>query len=779
MSKALRILLSILLLPSIFSCTSKEVKSYNKGINIIPAPLALELKEGSFILNKNTSFNATTPQALKVANFFSNKIATSTGYTLEIGDKAIDSGINLLIDENLDLKDEGYILEVNPTAVNIKSKTENGLFYGMQSFMQLLPAEIESKSKVKNIEWKAQSVLIKDEPRFDYRGFMLDPCRHFIPVEEVKKNIDVLSLYKINKMHFHLTEDQGWRIEIKKYPKLTQIGSKRIDYDGTEYGGFYTQEEIKEIVAYAAERYITVIPEFEIPGHELAAISAYPELSCTGENVTPRIMWGVEDVVMCPGKESTFTFIQDVINEMVQLFPGEYFHIGGDECPKVRWEKCPACQALIKREGLKKDSKHTAEQKLQSYVVKVVEDMLAKHGKKLIGWDEILEGGLSPDATVMSWRGIEGGIEAAMQKHEAIMTPYIDGMYLDFYQGDSKIEPVAIGGYSPLIKTYSYNPVPDTLLNMGLDKYIKGVQCNNWSEYMYSSDIMEYRMYPRMLALSEVAWSSLENKNYDDFLRRLDNSMVRLDNHDINYHIPLPEQPNGSCNFIAFTDEVKVEFKTTRPIKMLYTIDGSEPNLNSKEYTEPLSFTEDATIKICSVLPSGKMSTIRTITIDKQTYAPAIEVENAKNGLKLKATHGKFVTASELDDVTEWENKIVGSLHDLCLQSNSKDNNNFASVAEGYFYIPEDGVYYFSSDNDEVWIDGKLFIENTGEVKRYSRKDKSIALEKGYHELKTIFVSNVIGGYPSIWSNGQVNIRRSDEANFNPIAPSQLFYADK
>jgi len=343
-----------------------EIKPYNEGINIIPMPQSLVQQDGFFKLSSGSKFGVTSPEAKTIAEFFAAKMSQSTGYQITVAEQG---NITLTLNPELEVNDEGYTLDVTSNSVQIAAKTAQGLFYGMQSFMQLLPAEIESAEKVEGIEWRAQAVSIKDEPRFEYRGMMLDPCRHFVSVEHIKKYIDVLSLFKINRMHWHLTDDQGWRIEIKKYPKLTEIGSKRIDGEGTEYGGYYTQEEIKEVVKYAADRFITVVPELEMPGHGMAAIAAYPELSCKGEKGNPRIIWGVEDVVFCPGKESTFQFLQDVIDEMVPLFPSEYFHIGGDECPKVNWKTCPACQKRIATEGLKADKGHTAEERLQSYVI--------------------------------------------------------------------------------------------------------------------------------------------------------------------------------------------------------------------------------------------------------------------------------------------------------------------------------------------------------------------------------------------------------------------------
>lgn len=754
-----------------------EVKSYNQGINIIPTPQSLVQQDGFFRLNSHTAITAVSPEAKTIAEFFAAKMRTSTGLDIQVAEKG---NILLSLDSSLDVpNDEGYSLEVSKDAVKVVAKTTQGLFYGMQSFLQLLPAEIESPSKVNGIAWQAPAVSIKDAPRFGYRGIMLDPCRHFMPAENVKKYIDVLSLFKINRIHWHLTDDQGWRIEIKKYPKLTEIGSKRIDGEGTEYGGYYTQEEIKDIVKYAADHFITVVPELELPGHEMAAIAAYPNLSCKGEPGTPRIIWGVEDIVMCPGKEDMFTFLQDVIDEMVPLFPSEYFHIGGDECPKTSWKNCPLCQKRIKAEGLKADGKHLAEEKLQSYVIQRMEKYLETKGKKIIGWDEILEGGLAPSATVMSWRGEEGGIAAALMDHTVIMTPGGNGMYLDAYQGDPKIEPVTIGGYTLLEKTYSYNPIPDTLAAMGKGDYILGVQGNTWSEYMYDEAKRDYMIFPRILAVAEIGWTNLDRKDYKDFERRIENAYVRLDGHAINYHIPLPEQPNGSCNFVAFTDKASLEFKTTRPIKMVYTLDGSEPTPASTAYTAPIEISETTTLKIASVLPSGKMSPIRTIQVEKQSLAPAKEVAQTTPGLNMEVTDGMYLNVKELEAAKkETKKSVIKDLKEIRSVVETSESmrgvNQYAAVATGYVNIPEDGVYFISSDLEEVWIDGKLLVNNGGEVKRFSRHDNSVALAKGLHEIKAVFLGHIIGGWPSNWNDGSIKLRKSDAAEFTAITPEML-----
>ena len=754
-----------------------EVKSYNQGINIIPTPQSLVQHDGFFRLGSNTAIAAASPEAKTVAEFFAAKMRTATGLNIQVAEKG---NIQLSVDPSLDVaNDEGYTLDVTKDGAVVVAKTAQGLFYGMQSFLQLLPAEIESPSKVNGIAWQAPAVSIKDAPRFGYRGIMLDPCRHFMPVENVKKYLDVLSLFKMNRMHWHLTDDQGWRIEIKKYPKLTEIASKRIDGEGTEHSGYYTQEEIKEIVKYAADRFITVVPELELPGHEMAAIAAYPNLSCKGEQGTPRVIWGVEDIVMCPGKEDMFTFLQDVIDEMVPLFPSEYFHIGGDECPKISWKNCPLCQKRIKEEGLKADSKHSAEERLQSYVIQRMDNYLATTGKTIIGWDVILEGGLAPSATVMSWRGEDGGIAAALMDHTVIMTPGGNGMYLDAYQGDSKIEPVTIGGYTLLEKTYSYDPIPDTLVAMGKSNYILGVQGNTWSEYMYDEAKRDYMVFPRILAVAEIGWTNLDRKDYKDFERRIENAYVRLDGHAINYHIPQPEQPNGSCNFVAFTDKASLEFKTTRPIKMVYTLDGSEPTPASTAYTAPIEITETTTLKIASVLPSGKMSPIRTIQVEKQSLAPAKEVAKTTPGLNMEVTDGMYLNVKELEAAQkETKKSVIKDLKEIRSVVKTSESmrgvNQYAAVATGYVNIPEDGVYFISSDLEEVWIDGKLLVNNAGEVKRFSRHDSSVALAKGLHEIKAVFLGHIIGGWPSNWNDGSIKLRKSDAKEFTAITPEML-----
>lgn len=747
-------------------------------INIIPVPVKTQRLQGEFTLPSKIDIAYNTTEGKVIAQYLADKLKVSTGYAVNIGGKK--GNVTLQISSSLKMPEEGYRLNVSAKGVTIKAKTARGAFYGMQSFMQLLPAEIESPTKVSGVKWVAQCCDIEDAPRFGYRGFHVDPCRHFMTVENVKKEIDIMSMFKVNTMHFHLTEDQGWRIEIKKYPKLTSVGAYRTEGDGSIYGGYYTQEEIKDIVDYAAKRFITVIPEVDIPGHMMAAIAAYPELSCKGEKWSPRILWGIEDIVLCPGKEDMFRFLEDVFAEMVPLFPGKYFHIGGDECPKESWKNCPACQKRIQDEGLQADGKHTAEERLQSYVIKRMEKVLAKYGKKIIGWDEILEGGLSPDATVMSWRGTQGGIEAALQKHDVIMTPGSDGMYLDHYQGDSKIEPITISSRPEYMsQAYGYDPVPDTLRTLGLAKHILGVQCNNWSEYMYSNAKREYQMYPRALALAEIAWSPLNRKNYKDFCRRVDANSVRLDEHKVHYHIPLPEQPYGSCDKVVITRDTTVTFQTSRPMKMVYTLDGTTPQPNSAVYQQPIPVNGNGVIKIATVLPSGKMSKVRTIQVEKQDYAPAATVAHTQAGLNMRRVKGNYLRVDELNWTDSiWEQAVIAQPNEMKIKqpedaATLRGYHNYAAIAEGYINVPEDGVYYLSSRLDQLWIDNKLVISNEGEVKATSTHDTSMALAKGLHPVKMVFLSNIVGGWPGWWTDLSLEMRKDNAAKFSKVTSAQ------
>jgi len=488
----------------ILACSSCGVET-TANYQVIPLPQEVALsQESPFNLNDGTIIAYPEHNELlkRNAEFLAEYISQSTGHTLQTealapGSEAPKGAITLGLDPAIGNR-EGYVLTVKADRVTLNGQTENGVFYGIQTLRKSIPAE----TKATSILLPAGS--IQDEPRFSYRGMHLDVGRHFFPIEFVKKYIDLLALHNMNTFHWHLTEDQGWRIEIKKYPKLTEIGAWRDrtvigrnteEYDNTRYGGFYTQEQAKEIVKYAGERYITVIPEVDLPGHMLAALAAYPEMGCTGGpyEVCPR--WGVFEDVLCIGNEKSMQFLEDVMAEIIDIFPSKYIHIGGDEAPRTRWEKCPKCQARIRTEKLKADKNHTAEDRLQSYCMTRIEKLLNSKGRQIIGWDEILEGDVAPNATVMSWRGSAGGIKAAQLGHDVIMTPN-DYCYFDYYQSeDTRHEPFAIGGFVPLEKVYSLNPTAS--LTEEQAKHILGTQANLWTEYIPTSEQVEYMVLPR------------------------------------------------------------------------------------------------------------------------------------------------------------------------------------------------------------------------------------------------------------------------------------------
>ena len=759
------------------SCTAVQ-GSWDDEINIIPAPVSITENEGSFTFRSGMTLSAEGEEAMHIADMFISKLSASSGIRLNTGS---GGPVEFRINPECGLPAEGYRLSVTPDHILAEGVDGAGLFYAVQTLLQLLPAEVESTEKVRGLQWSIPCAGIEDYPRFSWRGFHVDPCRHFLSIEDTKRQIDLLAEYKVNIMHWHLTDDQGWRIEIKNYPKLTEVGAWRTEFDGSVHGGFYTQEEIADVVAYAAERYMTIVPEIEMPGHAVAAIRAYPELSCENRELGTFYNWGTTENVFCVGNEKVFEFFDDVVAEVSALFPGEYFHIGGDECLKTKWEVCPTCQAKIRELGLKADSEFTAEQKLQSYAVARMETILAKYGKRLVGWDEILEGGLSPDATVMSWQGESGGIKSALEGHQVVMTPSHEGLYLDSYQGDSKCEPVGFGRYIPLDKIYGYDPVPEVLKESGKESFVLGVQANTWSEYIYSVEHREYMMYPRLFALSEIAWTPLEKKDYDGFIRRIDNALVRLDYHGINYHVPLPEQPGGSCDNLVFTDSLSLEFTTTRPVKMVYTLDGRTPDPRSAEYTGPFELTEDACVKIRSILPNGKMSAVRTVNAVKSGLAPAMEPEDSlAQGLVMRKVYGNFNSAADLSEDLDWEVSVISDLAQMPKQEiyprDMQGVKFFACEASGYVDIPRDGVWRFSTDDDQLWIDGKLLIDNGTEVKRYSRHDAEAALEGGLHEIKVVFVSNIIGGWVSAKNKGTVTMQRAGEEDSHRVKPERLFY---
>ena len=508
-----RILMALLLVKC--SCLMAQ-----NGINIIPKPVSVKEETGNFTITSKTRLVLAGSGLEKEAGYLNDYLQEFYGFKLEMAAKAGKGSIVLGYEKGEKNTAEAYHLDIRPGKIEVNGDSATGVFYGLQSLIQLLPVP-DSGASLSDLAVPCAD--IHDYPRFAYRGLMLDVGRHFFSVDFVKKYLDLMAHYKYNTFHWHLTDDQGWRIEIKRYPLLTSVGSQRTEtetgknlnpfkWDGTPYGGFYTQDQIRDVVKYAADRHITIIPEIEMPGHSIAALTAYPYLGCTGGPYQVGTHWGGFDDVYCAGNDSVFTFLENVLDEVMTLFPSQYIHIGGDECPKTRWKTCPKCQKRMQDLGLKDEGE------LQSYFVQRIEKYLNSKGRRIIGWDEILEGGLAPNATVMSWRGEEGGIAAAKQHHDVVMTPgkYV---YFDHYQANPKTEPLAIGGFLPVDTVYNYEPY-SVQLAPDETHYILGAQANLWTEYIATTDYAEYMTYPRALALAEVDWTQKDQRNYADFLQR-------------------------------------------------------------------------------------------------------------------------------------------------------------------------------------------------------------------------------------------------------------------
>ncbi|HEU4471074.1 MAG TPA: family 20 glycosylhydrolase [Flavisolibacter sp.] len=581
-------------------------------ISIVPQPSRVELKANadSFLLSPQTFMFAADKTLQSSGEVFSEYLQAMYGFSLKPGKRnPARNLIFLSLQKKEGLPSGSYTLETGKDSVIIRGVDAAGVFNGMQTLLQLLPRERSASLKI-------PAVRISDAPRFQYRGMMLDVGRHLFPVDFIKKFLDYLAFHKINYFHWHLTEDQGWRIEIKRYPRLTSEGAYRNGtitghYPGTgndnkRYGGFYTQAEIREVVAYAARRHITVIPEIEMPGHSSAAIASYPWLSCfpeklsnpkkspvadASQGVVKRVAetWGVFEDVYCAGNDSTFRFLENVLDEVMALFPSTYIHVGGDECPKTHWKLCEKCQARMKQEGLKD------EQELQSYFIRRMEKYLNARGRTLIGWDEILEGGLAPNAVVMSWRSEQGGIDAARQGHPVVMTPN-SHLYFDQYQAKASEEPLAIGGYNPLSKVYAYDPLPKELKD-GDTAFVRGLQANLWTEYVKSSSHATYMIFPRLAALAETGWSVASQKNWDDFTKRMEEQYKRYELLGIDYskavydvqQTILVESTRSRATVTLATD--------VQDVQLYYTLDGTEPSSASTLYTKPFVIRASALIK--------------------------------------------------------------------------------------------------------------------------------------------------------------------------------------
>ena len=719
---------------AVLSCTD----SGDITINVVPYPNEVNIQSGTFEA-AGAAFRCSEDIDEASANViasFADKLAAVSG----AGNGDTQHSFVFALDASL--PEEAYTLNITGKTAEIKASSLRGFNYAIQTIKQMLPVEIFGNEKAEEADWTLPCVTIKDQPRFGYRGMHLDVSRHFFDMDMVKKYLDVMEIHKLNTLHWHLTDDQGWRIEIKKYPKLTEKGSIRKEtlighmsrgkgvYDGTPYGEgcWYSQDQIREIIDYAAAKGIEIIPEIDLPGHMLAALSAYPEYGCTGGPYDVWGRWGIADDVLCAGNEKTMLFLEDILSEVAALFPSEYIHIGGDECPKVRWEKCPKCQAKIKELGLEDRDGFKAEHYLQSYVMNRMTGFLEKQGKKIIGWDESLEGEVADNAIVMSWRGTAGGIKAAQMGHDAIMTPN-SFFYLDYYQSlDTEKEPLAIGGYLPVETCYSYEPYAEGMTDEE-KAHILGVQANLWTEYIATDEHLEYMLLPRLAALSEVQWCQPETKNWERFLDSADEFCAIYDMAGYNYAKRIFDV-RGSVSVEDRKVLVHLEAQGDTPIR--YTTDGTVPTEESPLYEAPVAITGSCTFTAKAFRPgfegalykkefNAHKAMARTITVNTEAHKkycselPYILIDGMKGP---KDFHSK--------EWSGWRVEPFDVIIDMDGETYSRLTLSTTVVKYDDIFNPQDITVYTSDNGSDFTEVAKAVYETEGEDEPNGAKEYTV-----------------------------------------------------
>jgi hexosaminidase len=715
-----------------------------QGVNIVPRPVMIEFSTGTFRLSEQTQILAQDRESRRIAALFNDFLLAQHGLQLRISTRPPAHGSFISFDRKQDhnLPAEGYRLTIAPDRIRVRGHAA-GLYYGMQTLTQLLPAHQQPAMELPNLD-------ITDYPRFGYRGLLLDVGRHYFPVAYLKKLLDLAAQYKINRFHWHLTDNEGWRLQIRKYPRLTDARPAASDHPSAD-ARYYTQDEVREIVTYAQARFITVIPEIEMPGHSGAAVAAYPFLACAQGDAD----------VLCP-TEQTFSFLRNVLREVAALFPGPYIHIGSDEVSKSGWKSSPEAQAIMKRRGLQD------EDQLQSYFAKRIGKFLTSRGKRMIGWDEIMEGGLAADAIVMSWRGESGGIEAARLGHSVIMAP-TDYCYFDYGQGDASREPANMGGFVPLAKVYGYDPIPKEL---PLDKrhYLLGAQANVWTEYISTPDYLEYMLFPRLLAFSEAVWSPAAGRNYKGFLRRLPYQLDRLDRQDVHYRIP---EPDGLKDFYTTTEEhAVVELNSVSPASLIYyTLDGSVPSETASRYQAPiridLKSDQKVVLNLIVVAPGGRQSVPYVASFQRRPLLEAIGEAPRQPGLEYSLTEGRFTSARNIKQQTPTTAGVTDSFE---LQQFNR-SSDYGIRFEGFVNVPTDGYYQFAVESDDgsvLEIDDEVVVDNDGN--HPSRVlTGHIPLRHGLHKFKL--------GY--FQAEGGATLRLSwaaSEGELQPLTGAFLFH---
>ena len=740
--------IQLLLLTFILIGCSQPNQVDSPRISIIPEPLQVISNEGQFNLNNKTKlvYNGIDAKTISTIKSINNFISETTTLKLDITDQIPESNYILFQLNNETSNAESYQLAIHTNHITIKAPSLSGLFYGIQSFKQLLFDNTKSK-KGEAVNVSIPAITIKDSAMFKYRGLNLDVARHFYPIDFIKKQIDLMAYYKLNVFHWHLTDDQGWRIEIKKYPKLTALGATRtktlighgssapFKFDNKIYTGYYTQNEIKDVVAYAQERHVTIIPEIEMPGHSLAALAAYPELACKSGPFEVANRWGGFDDVMCAGKESTYVIIEDILTEVASLFPGQYIHIGGDDCSDVRWRECPNCQQKIKNHSLNNENG------LKHYFVKRVKKIVEKLDKNMVGWGEILSHEKLEGATVIMWQD-DININSNNLTNNKIVKSSNNHLYFDHYQSDPKNHPLAIGGYTPLKDVYQYNPLSDISSPQELQSII-GTQANCWTEYMPTQKQVEYMLYPRLLAFSEISWAPQNKKNWPVFRQKVESHLKHLKTLGVNhfYEVPKPVTESDEVNFIKTTS---LKFQSVSDdYSTYYTTDGSVPSPKSTIYNKPLVFNQSGTVKAITVNnKTGEMSQTAIINLNKLNYFKPTKVKTNAAGLKYDLYTGRFKTVKEIKNVNKNRTGILTTSYFPA----SIPNESFGLIFSGYFNASHDGIYHFalsSDDGSALFINKALIVNNDG-IHGTKREKGAVALRKGLYPI-TIYYFQTTG----------------------------------
>lgn len=731
----------------------------SKDAGIIPLPNQIKKEIGQFTISNSTDIKSNSPEAKEELRFLVDALLKNHGISLA-SSNSVENSIIVTVDTSAKTGDEGYLLKISAKKIEVIAAKSPGIFYGIQTLIQLSQGLGQERIAL-------NCLTIEDKPAYCWRGLMLDEARHFFGKEQVKKIIDQMAAIKMNRFHWHLVDDQGWRIEIKKYPKLTEIGAWRLNDDNKDwtyetvpaidgkpkYGGFYTQQDIAEVVTYAAKRHITIIPEIEMPAHTMSSLYAYPELSCAGKIWRPDPI-KIENPMFtyCAGNERVFEFLDDVITEVAALFPSTYIHIGGDECNKSAWLNCPKCKKRMKDEHLSNFDE------LQSYFAKRMEKILSSKGRTMIGWDEILEGGLAASATVMSWRGTIGGTEAASAGHDVVMSP-VTHCYFDYYQGGYLAEPRAQGGYIPLQKVYQFNPMPDEL---AADKrhHILGGQCNLWTEYIFDSRHLEYMIFPRIFAMSEVLWTNQEKQDYADFVTRLPKYLQLLDTNGINFRHLSPE---GLDQQVFTTNDSLVSISNPLASKgavIYFTTDGSDPGSASEIYRNPIKITKTTCLK-ARLFYNGIFGSLSQSWFYK--YDPKV------NGLNALLFEGKWTNLpnfNTLKPVKTFVAPYISTKNPIGI------TDYFGLRLTAKYKIEKSGEYTFylsSNEGSKLFIDGNLVVDYDGSHFEDIRTS-SIQLNEGLHKIEIQYFES--------WGGEGIEVGTiNNNGERIPLDAAKLFFA--